>query len=50
MADWFGIAHWMTSFGLGYVVDDPQANVVNIILPEAYDILIYFETTTAAEQ
>lgn len=50
LADWFGEAHWMTSFGLGYVVDDPRANAVNIILPESFDILIYFETTTAAEQ
>jgi erythromycin esterase len=50
LADWFGQARWMTSFGLGYVVDDPQANAVNIILPEAFDILIYFETTTAAGQ
>jgi erythromycin esterase-like protein len=34
---------------LGYVVDDPEANAATIILPNEFDILIYFEQTTASQ-
>ena len=50
LADWFRQPRWMTVFGLGYVTDDPQGNASRIILPDAFDILIYFQTTTAAER
>ena len=50
LADWFRKPRWMTVFGLGYVTDDPQANASRIILPDAFDILIYFQTTTAAQR
>jgi erythromycin esterase len=50
LANWFGQARWMTVFGMGYVTDNPQANATKIILPEAFDILIFFHTTTAAQR
>lgn len=43
LADWFLEPHWITVFGLGYIVDNPEANAENAALPEQYDILVYFE-------
>lgn len=50
LADWFAQPRWMTVFGMGYVTDDPWANVSRLVLSEAFDILIYLETTTAAQR
>jgi len=46
LGDWFREPRWLTNFGLGYVVDDPSANARWTVLPEEFDILIYFENTS----
>jgi erythromycin esterase-like protein len=48
LADWFLEPRWLTEFGLGYVVDDPVANATQVVLPDKFDILIYFEETSAS--
>lgn len=37
-----------TSFGLGYVVNNPEANASMTILPDEFDFLIFFEKTTSS--
>jgi erythromycin esterase len=49
LADWFLTPRWLNEFGLGYIVDDPKANAAMIVLPNEFDILIYFEQTTASQ-
>lgn len=39
---------WFTSFGMGYVVDNPEANASLVILPQEFDVLIFFERTMAS--
>lgn len=46
LGDWFREPRWMTSFGMGYVVDDPEANASRVVLPEEFDLLIYFGSTS----
>jgi erythromycin esterase len=47
LADWFHEPRWLTSFGMGYVVGNPTANADLVVLPDKFDILIFFEKTTA---
>ncbi len=50
LADWFFEARWMTGFGMVYVVDDPSANASKVVLPEAFDLLFFFENTSPSSR
>ncbi len=47
LGGWFREPRSLTNFGMSYVVDDPSANASLIVLPDEFDILIFFEQTTA---
>jgi len=49
LGDWFREPRWLTSFGMGYIVGDPTANASLVVLPDEFDILIFFERTTASK-
>jgi erythromycin esterase len=43
---WFSAPGRVTNFGAGYITDAPLMNTEEIVLPEAYAFLVYFEATT----
>lgn len=43
---WFSAPHRITSFGAAYITNDPLSNAGEIVLPAAYDVLVYFDATT----
>jgi erythromycin esterase-like protein len=47
---WFSQKMWLRSIGWMYDPDNPAVTTVPVILPETFDVFIFFENTKAATQ
>jgi erythromycin esterase len=46
VAEWFGESRWIRSIGWAYDRNNVAATTQLIVLPEAFDVIIYFEEST----